>query len=103
MSRVTFPPKTADETVLAVFDFLSLLGIGETLSSASVTASVYSGTDASPSSIISGSDTISGSQVRQLITAGEEGVTYLLTATALTSASQTLQLSGYLVIAPADE
>ena len=98
MSRVVFGGKLLGETKSLVFDFLSSLALGETLSTASVAAIVYSGTDASPSSLISGSATISGSQVTQKITGGVLGVTYLLTCTVTTSAGQTLLLSGFTTI-----
>jgi len=98
MNKVIFGSKPSGETKKLVFDFASSLAVGETISSASVVATTYSGTDSSPSSIISGSDTTSGSQVTQAVTAGTVGVTYLLTCTAITSASQTLQLAGYLVV-----
>lgn len=98
MSRVVFGGKSLGETKNCVFDFLSLIALGETLSTASVAAVVYSGTDASPSSLISGSATISGSQVTQKITGGVLGVTYLLTCTVTTSAGQTLLLSGFTTI-----
>lgn len=98
MSRVVFGGKSLGETKSLVFDFLSLIALGETLSTASVAAVVYSGTDASPSSLISGSAAISGSQVTQKITGGVLGVTYLLTCTVTTSAGQTLLLSGFTTI-----
>lgn len=98
MSRVTFEGKLLGETATETFDFTSRLAPTETISTAIVTASVYSGTDASPSSIISGSTTISGQKVTQKITGGVLGVTYKLLCTITTSTSQTLQLSGFLVI-----
>ena len=100
MKRISIPGKHASETVSQIFDFISLLAVGETLSTASVTATVYSGTDSSPSSIISGSASISGTKVTQLVTGGTLGVTYNLVCTVTTSASQTLTLMGFLVIVP---
>jgi len=96
MSRIVIPPilKNVKQN-LSQFDFSSLLAIGETISTQTVTASVYSGTDASPSNIISGAATVSGGIVTQLIdTTG----TYELLAAVTTSAGQTLHLSGYLTI-----
>lgn len=101
--RVPFEAKLLSETVSEVFDFTSRLAAGETISTAVTTATVYSGTDASPSSIISGSATISGQKVTQLVTAGTLGVTYLLLCSITTSAGQALQLSGYLVVVPNQE
>lgn len=100
-NRVELAPKIAGETVLREFDFASKLASGETISSATVAAVVYSGTDAAPSGVISGADSVSGSVVSQAITGGEAGVIYELTCTALTSASRTLILVGYLAVLPA--
>ena len=99
-SRVDFAPKLQGATVKYVFDFSSLLAVGETISTQAVTAAVYSGTDASPSSIVSGSATASGAQVTQAITAGVTGVIYQLTCAITTSASQTLQLIALLPVIP---
>lgn len=103
MSRVTLEGKTVGESALTPFDFLSRLASGETISTASVTATVYSGTDASPSSIINGSATISGSKAIQMVVGGVLGVTYLLKCTVTTSLGQTRQLMGFLVIIPDQE
>ena len=51
--RSIFNAKISSTNFYAVFDFAQNLSITETISSASVTATVYSGTDASTSSIIS--------------------------------------------------
>lgn len=99
-SRCDFSPKLQGATEIYTFPFASLLGQGVTISTAAVTAAVYSGTDASPSSIVSGSATISGTNVAQKITAGTEGVTYLLTCSITTSDGQTLQLIAYLPVIP---
>lgn len=102
MSRLIFSGKCYGETIIETFDFTSRLALAETISTASVTAVTYSGTDASPSAIVSGSASISGTNVTQAITAGTEGVTYLLKCTVTTSASQTLVLEAFLVIVPAE-
>lgn len=98
MSRIGLNGKRAGETSLETFDFTSKLSASETVSTASVAATVYSGTDASPSALISGTSTISGQKVTQLITGGLLGVVYLLVCTITTSLSQTRKLSAYLVI-----
>lgn len=100
MSRVILPPKLANETKTYTFDFTSQLAASETISTASTAASVYSGTDASPSAIINGAATISGQTVTQSITAGTLGVLYEVLCTITTSASQTLALSAYLAVVP---
>ena len=100
MSRVTFGGKHASEIRQEVFDFTSRLAVGETISNAVVTATVYSGTDAAPSALIRGSATISGAQVKQVLMAGVLGVTYLLTCAATTSTLQELRLTAFMTIIP---
>jgi len=101
MSRQIIEGKSVSETVTLAFSFLSHLATGETISSASTTATVYSGTDASPSSLISGAASISGSTVSQKVIGGTLGVTYTLACSATTSLGQVVVLSGFLVIVPA--
>lgn len=98
--RVQFQPKKLAEAILLPFDFISKLANGETISTKVVTSVVWSGVDASPSSMISGAASHSGSVVSQLITGGVAGVTYYLLCTITTSAGQTLQLAGFLVVLP---
>jgi len=100
MNRVIFLPKRQGETSNYEFDFLSSLAISEAISTQSVAASVFTGVDASPSSIISGSASASGSIVTQKITGGTVGVVYTLVCTITTSAGQTLQLAAYLYVEP---
>lgn len=96
--RVEFPPKLSGEVYNVTFDFTSRLAVGETISTQTVAASVYSGTDSSPSSLISGSASASGAVVTQKITGGTIGVIYELKCTVTTSASQTLVLAGLLAV-----
>ena len=103
MSRVALQSKFADEKLSTTVSFLSQLAVGETIASAICSATVYSGTDASPSTILSGSASISGTKVIQKVTGGVLGVTYLLLCTATTSAGQSLQLSAYLCVVPDNE
>ena len=98
--RVDHQPKFTGETSSYTVDFVDKIPSGQTISTQVVTASVYSGTDASPSAIISGSATASGTQVTQKLTAGTIGVTYELTWTITTSGSLTLIKTGYLSIVP---
>ena len=98
MSRITLQPKLAGETRNYAFDFASGLASGETISTKVVTATVYSGTDASPSSIVSGAASSSGSVVTQAITGGVVGVIYELLCTITTSTGQTLLISAALAI-----
>ena len=99
-NRQEFAPKLVGATRTVVFEFLGELAVGETISTSTVTAAVYSGTDASPSSLISGSASASGTQVSQKLTGGAEGVIYKLTCTITTSASNTLVKTGFLAVIP---
>jgi len=99
MNRVVLPGKRAGETLLLTqFNFLSLLQISETISTAVFTSSVYSGVDPSPSSVISGSATVATPAPTQLVTGGILGVIYEILCTVTTSLGQTLELCGYLAI-----
>lgn len=99
-STVILPAKLLGETRTVTFNFTSLLAPTETISTQTVTATTYSGTDTSPSSIISGSASASGMVVSQKVTAGTLGVIYELLCTITTSLSQTLQLAGNLAVVP---
>ena len=100
MSRVILEPKFDGETKTYEFDFAADLATAETISTQNVTATVYSGTDASPSNLLSGSTTASGTVVSQNITGGTVGVIYKLLCNITTSAGQTLERSGYLAVIP---
>lgn len=93
-----FPSKLQGETATVAFDFTSRLAIGETISSSVVTASVFSGDDSSPSSIISGADSAVNATVLQDITAGVVGVVYTLSCAIVTSTGQELIMQGYLSV-----
>lgn len=97
-NRVEFPPKLSGVTDTYPFDFISALSSGETISTAVVTVSVYSGTDPTPSALVSGGAAISGVQVTQKLTGGLPGVLYIVLCTITTSLTRTLQLSAYLAI-----
>jgi hypothetical protein len=92
--------KTVDEDIIIVFNFLAELALGETITSASVAATVYTGTDASPAAVISGAAEVAGAEVSQLTTGGLLGVVYLLQCTVNTSDSQVLIQSAFLAIVP---
>ena len=97
-SREVFDTKPPTDTKFVYFNFLSNLAVGETISTQVVTATVYSGTDANPSAIISGSATADDPEVLQLVTGGTLGVVYTLLCTITTSLGQTLTQAGYLAI-----
>lgn len=84
-----FSSKRVGETITVGFDLANLLITGETLDSATFTATVVSGSDPSPSSLISGGASIVGTEVSQKITGGVDGVTYEIRAEVDTSAGHT--------------
>jgi hypothetical protein len=98
VSRVVLSSKTADETKKILFDFGSSLPVGVTLSSAVTTCSVYRGVDDSPSSVISGPASVSGSVASQPVTAGIFGLIYNLKCLGTLSDGQVVELSGLLAI-----
>lgn len=104
MSRITLEAIHGGETRSQVFDFSSQCAVGETLSTATVTAVVYSGTDPAPT-VISGAATISGQKITQLLagSGGVSGAVYIITAIVTTSTSQILRLIAYLSIIPATQ
>jgi len=98
MSRISFLPKNTSATVNLVFDFAAMLAAGETISTKQTFAKVYSGVDANPQAIINGAASSSGTQVTQSVTGGVAGTVYWLRCEITTSASQTLELEGALVV-----
>lgn len=98
--RMILPGKKVGETIFESANFLSNLGVTETINSALVTASVYRGNDPTPSAIISGPASISGPIVQQLVTGGVLGTTYELLFAANTSLGQTIEIAAYLTIIP---
>ena len=95
----SFSLKYTTESDLFTFDFVAMLASGETISTAVCTVVVMDGVDASPSSIISGTATISNTQVSQRIINGVADVTYRLIMTITTSASNTFVGIGDLRVA----
>lgn len=99
-ARIILDPKLLLDTKKVPFDFLSSLAVGETLLTAATTASVYSGTDITPSALISGVAVIGGSTVTQMITGGTVGCIYELDCRATTSLGQVLHITAYLAVIP---
>lgn len=97
-SRVIFATKRVSETKLLSFDFAADMEAGETILGKAVVATVYSGTDATPSAIIDGAATSSGSEVTQSVTDGTAGVQYALSCSVATSLGQTLILQAFLTV-----
>ena len=100
MSRIVLQSKLVGDSPNVLFDFTSSLALSETISTQICTASVYSGTDPSPGSLIAGAATASGAQVTQRLLGGVVGVIYEIACKITTSTGQTLQLVGYLPVLP---
>lgn len=99
-ARQEFGSKTTNETRQLTFDFSSFLGSAETISLAVANCVVWSGTDAAPTSVLTGGTTISGGLVTQLVTGGVAGVIYAVQMVATTSVGQVLTISGFLAVVP---
>jgi hypothetical protein len=93
---------TTLETSTFTFDFSAFLGTGETIATVAWSLAAMNGIDSAPSSRLIGSPQIlAGTKVLQQIGTCIAGETYLVTATVMTSAAQTLTLYAYLpCIAP---
>lgn len=100
--RTTLDAKIPSSLVPGVFDFAQSLAVGETLTTVSTTATVYSGTDATPSAVLSGAPTVSGKQVIQNLTGGVLGVVYYLVCAATTSLGKVLVAEAYLPVVAGD-
>lgn len=100
MSTQILYDKLQVEQLTVEFDMLSRLKVGETLATAAVSASVWSGTDATPSVIVSGLPTISGSLVQQKIIGGLPGVIYLISCAVRSSSNNILINEAKLAIRP---
>lgn len=101
MPRVTIPAKMRGETRTWLVDFTGLFASpGDTISTQTVSASVYSGVDANPTGVLSGSASHSGLVVSQKLTLGTIGVVYYLTCLATSSAGEVIEVSTFLAIVP---
>lgn len=100
MATQILPDKLQTEEVTIEFDMLSRLKVGETVATAATSAVVWSGTDPTPNSIISGLPTISNSIVLQKVVAGLPGVIYLISCSVRTSNNNILINESKLAIRP---
>ena len=97
-SRVIVPSLALGETRTVTFDLTSELTIGETISSASVSALVWSGTDSTPSALISGSASPATPFVNQKVSGGVAGTVYSLVCSALTSLGNVVVQTAFLAV-----
>jgi len=78
METIILPEKGIGETYPVTITFADKLQSGEAINGAAVTVTVYAGTDATPSNLLSGSATYTANTVTQVITGGVAGVIYSL-------------------------
>lgn len=90
--------KYSAESRVYGFDFGRLLEAGETLTGATFAVAVVTGTDPTPAAILVGAATVAGAIARQRIAGGVGGATYRVTATATTSAGNTLSATAFLQV-----
>lgn len=94
----TFSTKDPDEVWQLSVDFSKILASGETISSSTWSVTAYTGTDASPSSILSGIPSIVGTKSKHTVIDGLDGVVYRIKATAETSLGNTYVGIGFLPV-----
>ena len=94
-------PKRVDEDWKLLFDFNKRLPSSVTISSATWTATVHAGTDASPNDIISGSASNASGKSTQKVINGTDGVTYIIVCAATLSDTQVLHGVGLLRVSNA--
>jgi hypothetical protein len=92
--------KTVNETISIVVDFTDDLQTGETITSQSCVASVFTGEDSDPSNILYMVTELHGNKVEQRIRLGIPGVIYSLDFAAVTSASRLLERQTRIAILP---
>lgn len=99
----TFPKKDPGEKFYISFDYTNELDAGETIASAVVSMEVTNGVDASPSALLSGSPTIQGGAVMQIVQGGKADCTYAPKCMATTSASRILARAAHLPVSYAKD
>lgn len=97
-ARQVISTKRAVDTQQLVFDFISQMGVTETLVSAVNTISIYSGDDPGGSLAFIGSASTSGTRATQIISGGVSGCIYQITCRGLTQANRRTFLRSFLVV-----
>lgn len=99
----TLSNKDPAEQIAVTFEFAAGLIAGESITGTpTITASATGGSDTSPTSILSGSPLVSGSQVMQTVIGGVDGSTYKLRClVTLTPSGRKLVLAGLLPVVTA--
>lgn len=81
MNYVILPAKAVGEVQSYTINFSDRLQYGESINGAATTASVFTGTDPSPASILSGAPTFTATTLTQVISGGVAGVIYTVVFT----------------------
>lgn len=90
--------KRSYETITRGIDFSSLLIPGETITTASSSAAVWSGTGALPTLTSAVGTGYQVGTVQVMVTGGTAGTVYRMTTTAVTSYANTLAVVSYLAV-----
>lgn len=100
MKPVFLDAKDPEETITVSFDFSSALGADTLTGVPVVTISAYSGTDASPATVLNGAATLDATltKVLQSVKAGIATVDYRIKAKASTVGGRTLAMARILPV-----
>ena len=99
MNQIIFDAKAVGETQPYIVNFSDRLQFGEAINGAAVTVSVFSGTDASPTSMLSGATSYdSAGNVTRVLTGGVAGVTYNIVFTVTGTSSHNYVKVGQLSV-----
>lgn len=93
-----FSPKDPAEKVTLTFDFSAELGSATIAGTPVCTVTLVAGTDASPSSLLSGAAQVSGGNVLQLVHNGSAGADYDVKCTATLDDTRILVLGRILPV-----
>ena len=93
-------PIVSGQVLDFTFDFTSRMTANETISTKTVTATVYTGTHSNPSSIIQGAASSVGKVVTQRVSNAVTGVIYQLLCEVTTNLGQTLHKARYWAVLP---
>lgn len=100
MSRTIFPSLQSGETVTLSFDFSSRMTVGQTISTAAMSVELFSGIDAAPAALLSGSPSISGAIVTHKVAPTLPGNVYDVQCAASLATGQVLIMGGYVAVNP---
>ena len=97
-----YDPANPDESEVYGLDFTNDLASGETILTVTSDLTVFDGTDADPTSHLSGSPSVSGATASQRLVDLTSGVTYTLSFNVVTTMSNTLTLFSRVACLPVE-